>query len=137
MVQIEQIAPIVTRRLRQQVLYPHLPIEQMLLPEDEQGYHFGLYLENRLIGVLSLFMDRLNHSAQLRKFAIEKTYQCKGYGSSLLQYVSNFARQEQIQTVWCNARVEAKTFYIRNRFKQSGAIFNKNGIFYVRMKKTI
>lgn len=135
MPQIEQIAPIVTRRLRQRVLYPNQPIASVILDEDNDGIHFGLYDHNTLIAVVSLFFS--GQEAQFRKFAIDETYQRQGYGSKLLQYITDYAFHEGAHILWCNARITAVSFYQKNDYIKVGSPFVKGSINYVRMEKIL
>lgn len=133
MSEIEQIAPIVTRRLRREVLYPNQPIESILLEEDDAGIHFGLYEENKLIAVVSLFIR--GQEAQFRKFATDTNHQNKGYGSQLLQYIIHYAHIEGVQKIWCNARISAVPFYRKRGFTAIGNSFIKGEIEYIKMEK--
>lgn len=135
MSEIEQIAPIVTRRLRQDVLYPNQPIDSILLEEDDTGIHFGLYEENKLIAVVSLFIR--GQEAQFRKFATDTNYQNRGYGSKLLQYIIHYANTEGVQKIWCNARTSAVLFYKKHGLTTSGESFVKGEIEYIKMEKML
>ena len=68
MLHIEQITPELTWRLRHEVLYPETPIYKMWMDEDDDGYHFGAFTENQLVGVVSLFSKGMDY--QFRKFAV-------------------------------------------------------------------
>lgn len=131
---IEQIHPLVTRRLRQEVLYPNQPIEHVILKEDDNGLHFGLYDNNKLISVVSLFID--GTEAQFRKFATDKNYQGKGYGSKLLNFILTYAKEQGVLKIWCNARISAIKFYSKHGFAEIGIPFINNDIEYIRMAKT-
>jgi len=132
---IEQIAPVVTHRLRKKILYPDSSPESIILDEDEKGIHFGLYDHNKLIAVTSLFLK--GSSAQFRKFATDTDFQHQGYGSQLLQYIIDFAQQEGVHTLWCNARITAVPFYQRHHFSIVSAPFKKESIEYIKMEKEI
>jgi len=134
MSEIEQIAPIVTRRLRHEVLYPDQPIDSIILEDDNLGIHFGLYEHNKLISVVSLFIRE--NDAQFRKFATDKHYQNKGYGSQLLQHIIQYASSEGVQKVWCHARMSAVSFYKKHGFNETGHSFIQNQLEYIRMEKT-
>jgi len=132
---IEQIAPIITRRLRQEVLYPGQPFDSVVLEEDDSGTHFGMYQEQALIAVVSLFLRE--QDAQFRKFAIDKAYQRQGYGSKLLRYITDYALHKGMHILWCHARITAVAFYQKNGFVKIGLPFMKGNISYVRMERNI
>jgi predicted GNAT family N-acyltransferase len=135
MTQIEQIRHELTWSLRQKELYPGLPIHEMKLNEDLEGIHFGLFQDNQLISVVSVF-DKDN-SLQFRKFATSKEYQHKGYGTALLNYIIAYAIQEKKSSIWCNARVSATGFYKKFGFTETDEKFNRSGINYIIMKKEL
>ncbi|KAK8092014.1 hypothetical protein PG997_002375 [Apiospora hydei] len=43
---IRAITPSETHNLRHRVLWPHKPLEYVQLEEDDQGHHFGVFLED-------------------------------------------------------------------------------------------
>ncbi|KAJ3909050.1 hypothetical protein F5879DRAFT_935075 [Lentinula edodes] len=58
----ERIAVERTLPLRHEVLWPDMPIDKVKLPEDQNGWHFGAFMDNPLanddpIAVISLFLD--------------------------------------------------------------------------------
>lgn len=133
--QIEQIRPELTWRLRKTVLYPAQSLYEMEMEEDNHGYHFGVFEDNDLIAVVSLFQN--GQDFQFRKFAVTEGYQGKGVGGKLLQYITNFAINEGGTRLWCNARISAIGFYLKAGFIQTGQLFSKNGFDYEIMEKNI
>ncbi|KGE13135.1 GNAT family N-acetyltransferase [Sphingobacterium deserti] len=129
---IEQIAAAVTWRLRQEVLYPNGSLKDVMITEDFEGFHFGAYHDNMLVGVISLFPDE--DSFQFRKFAVQPHVQGQGIGRKLLKYVFSFAKTWDCQMIWCHARETAITFYEKSGMRVAGSAFSKNGIAYVRME---
>ena len=132
---IEQITPYLTHKLRRDVLYPDMKIFEMEMDEDIDGIHFGAFYENKLIGVVSLFSK--GRSFQFRKLAVDPEYQHKGIGSSILNYITEYAQLNGGTTIWCNARLSAIGFYLKANFAQTGNLFSKNGIDYELLEKTI
>jgi GNAT superfamily N-acetyltransferase len=135
MLSIEQIRPELTWRLRQKVLYPAETLYVMKMDEDNDGYHFGAFEDNSLVGVVSLFQK--DKDFQFRKFAVDETAQNKGVGTALLNYIIDFAINEGAERVWCNARLAAIGFYLKAGFSQTGVLFAKNGFEYEIMDKLI
>lgn len=130
---VEQITPELTWRLRHEVLYPEIPIYKMWMDEDDEGYHFGAFMDNQLVGIVSLFMKGADH--QFRKFAVHPSVQGKGVGKTLLDYVTGFSKAEGAQRLWCNARDTAIGFYLKSGFRQTGETFSKNGFNYEIMEQ--
>lgn len=130
---IEQITQELTWQIRQAELNPELPISAIKLAEDDLGTHLGLFYNNQLITVVSLF--QYGNELQFRKFATSKAYQKMGFGSQMMAYILNYATQQQISKVWCNARSTATNFYEKFGFSATQETFTKNDISYVIMQK--
>ena len=114
--------------MRQKVLYPAQKLYQMEMEEDNHGYHFGAFMDNELVGVVSLFQN--GDDFQFRKFAVDESVQGKGIGKAMLQHLVNFAINENAKRLWCNARVTAIGFYLKYGFTHTGQLFSKNGFDY-------
>ncbi|GAA4332116.1 GNAT family N-acetyltransferase [Mucilaginibacter gynuensis] len=132
---IEQIRPELTWRLRQEVLYPQQHLAEMKMDEDTNGIHFGAFLNSKLIGVVSLFQN--DKDFQFRKFAVDPGLQKQGIGSTMLQYITDFAITEGGSRLWCNARLSAIKFYTRAGFTQTGNFFNRGGFDYEILQKAL
>jgi phosphoribosylformimino-5-aminoimidazole carboxamide ribotide isomerase len=134
-IDIEQIRPELTWRLRQQVLYPAQKLYEMELEEDNDGIHFGAFTSDKLVGIISLF--QVDTSFQFRKLAVLPEFQKMGIGNSLLNRVEEFAGSEGGTTIWCNARVSAIGFYLKAGYAHTGKLFSKNGFDYEILEKEI
>jgi GNAT superfamily N-acetyltransferase len=135
MIQIEQIFPSLTWRIRHEAMYPDHPFEFVKLRDDFDGIHFGLYLDHKLTGVVSLFSQ--GDVYQFRKLAILPDAQKMGLGTELLNYVIDFCKIQKATVIWCNARVNAKEFYFKFGFHETEDIFFKDGYDFVVMEKEL
>jgi GNAT superfamily N-acetyltransferase len=135
MLTIEQIRPELTWRLRQQVLYPAQKLYEMEMDEDNNGYHFGAFMDNKLVGVVSLFINGAD--CQFRKFAVDASVQHQGIGTTMLKHITSFAVNEKVQRLWCNARITAIGFYLKHGFEHTGKLFSKNGFDYEILEKKL
>ncbi|MGY4383895.1 putative GNAT family N-acyltransferase [Pedobacter sp. UYP24] len=131
-IQIEQIRYELTWHLRHKVMYPNLPFESIKLKNDSEGIHFGLYANDKLTAVVSIFNDGKIY--QFRKLATLTEEQGKGFGSLLLKYVISFVKHDSGEKLWCNARVSASKFYSKFGFLQLGSYFVENDIDFVIME---
>ena len=131
MASIEQIAFYNTWAIRHKVLYPDQPFDVVRLEEDQNGIHFALFDNGKMVTVISTFIS--GDQMQFRKFATLPEFQGKGYGTMMLKHVLECARAEGIRKVWCNARCSATGFYVRFGFLPEGEHFIKNNIEYVVM----
>ncbi|HEY1008844.1 MAG TPA: GNAT family N-acetyltransferase [Daejeonella sp.] len=132
---IEQIPAYLTWKIRHKVMYPDLDFDKVILPNDEDGVHLGLFTDNTLITVVSLF--RTGDSMQFRKFATLSEYQHKGYGSEILRYLMEYSKNEGCNHIWCNARKSASGFYSSFGFIETEKISHANGYDYVIMGRTL
>ncbi|GAA4842421.1 GNAT family N-acetyltransferase [Algivirga pacifica] len=131
--EIKKLNSKATWPLRHKVMWPNKPIEYVQLPNDQEGLHLGLFIEEKLVSVISVFVE--NGEAQFRKFATDMEEQGKGYGTKLLTYLLDYLKQEGVKKVWCNARVEKAFFYNRFGLKETEQRFSKGGIDYVIMEQ--
>ncbi|GEN89140.1 putative N-acetyltransferase YitI [Oceanobacillus sojae] len=134
-IQITKIKKEKAWMLRHEVMWPNEDFDYIKLKDDDAGIHFGLFKENMLISVVSLFVDK--DEAQFRKFATLKSEQGKGYGSRLLEAVLEEAKTYDIKRIWCNARKNKESFYQRFGLVRTCSSFVKNGESYVIMEKYV
>jgi len=121
-----------TWAIRHQVMWPDRPIEYVKLPHDKEGQHFGLFIEGKIVSIVSIFL--VGKVAQFRKFATLKEEQGKGYGSRLLSYVIEDLISSDIEKIWCNARSNKALYYERFGLRRTNQSFSKGGIDYVIME---
>jgi GNAT superfamily N-acetyltransferase len=132
LVQIEQIFPSLTWRIRHETMYPDQPFDIVKLKDDFEGIHFGLYADHKLTGVVSLFHEGSVY--QFRKLAVLPNAQKFGYGTRLIDYILDFCKIQQATKLWCNARVNAKEFYYKFGFHETNSTFSKDGQDFVIME---
>ncbi|MBU8878857.1 GNAT family N-acetyltransferase [Bacillus sp. FJAT-29790] len=121
--------------LRHRVMWSDKAFDYIKLEDDDLGIHFGLFKENILISVISLFIN--NEEGQFRKFATLQQEQGKGYGSALLDYLIQEAQNRGVKRIWCNARVNKVNFYKKFGLEESDCRFTKGGKSYVIMEKDL
>ncbi len=130
-IQIEQIHPALTWRIRHEAMYPDQPFNFVKLDNDFDGLHFGLYANDQLTAVVSLFEEA--DVWQFRKFATVPESQGNGFGTLLLQHIIGYARARGAKKLWCNARTNAKPFYGKFGFQPTEKTFTKSGYDFVIM----
>jgi len=131
-IQIEQIQPALTWRIRHEAMYPDMPYDSVKLDNDDEGIHLGLYAGDQLSSVVSLFAQ--GDTCQFRKFATLPQAQGKGYGSHLLAHLIAFIKKTGAKKIWCNARVNAAPFYAKFGFQKTDTTFFQNGFDFVIME---
>ena len=130
---IKAISPQETWPIRHKVMWPNESFEYIKLPTDESGFHFGLWVNEALVSVISLFIEK--DIGQFRKFATLVEAQGKGYGSQLLHHLMEMAKEKKVKRIWCNARVTKTAYYAKFGMEVTKKKFIKNGIEYVVMER--
>ncbi|MDR2949024.1 MAG: GNAT family N-acetyltransferase [Dysgonomonas sp.] len=120
--------------MRQQVMYPDKSIEFVKLPDDDMGLHIGVYENEELMSVMSVFLH--GREVQFRKLATRTDMQRKGYASALMQWLTDYANDMKFDRLWCNARTNATGFYKKFGYKETDKSFVQNGYDYIIMEKT-
>ncbi|MEN7549081.1 GNAT family N-acetyltransferase [Rapidithrix thailandica] len=133
--QIKTIKAEETWALRKTVMWPDRDLEYVKLKEDDQGLHFGLFKDEKLTSVVSLFVK--GEAAQFRKFATLVEEQGKGYGSVLLNHVIDQVQALGVKTLWCNAREDKLSFYKKFALTPTEQTFEKGGIRYRIAERTL
>lgn len=121
--------------LRHKVMWPNKPFDYIKIDNDDDGIHYGVLIEDKLLSTISLFIN--NGEAQFRKFATLKEEQGKGYGTKLLQYIMEEAERLNIKRIWCNARIEKVYFYKKFGLEKTDQRFFRGNQEYVIMQKNI
>ncbi|MBN8837868.1 MAG: GNAT family N-acetyltransferase [Sphingobacteriia bacterium] len=121
--------------IRKEVMYPNKAVKFAKIENDDEGKHYGLFNNNQLISVVSIFIK--NNELQFRKFATLKPYQNKGLGTKLLEFVFQFAIEHHCTAIWCNARKNAIGLYKRFGMLEIGEPYLQNDIEYIQMKKEL
>lgn len=132
---IERVSLDEVWKMRHEIMWPDKPIEYIQLPDDDQGIHLGLFDEDQLMSVISLFIE--GKEAQFRKFCTKTSVQNKGYGSELLRYTIEYAKQQGATSIFCNARVTKCSFYTKFGLEMTDQRFVKGEKEYVIMRKSL
>lgn len=132
---IRQIETAQTWPIRHKAMWPDRLIDYVKLPADAEGLHYGLFIDEELVSVVSLFEQ--GESAQFRKFATLPEHQGKGLGRQLLQHLFEQAKSQNVKRLWCNARVDKVGFYKRFGMEETNERFTKGGIEYLVMENHI
>lgn len=122
---IAEIQASQTWQIRHEVMWPNEPFEFVQLKEDDLGLHFGAFIEENLVAIISCFFT--DKEMQFRKLATLEQFQEQGIASELLKYILNLAKQKGLNKVWCNARTNKKTFYEKFGMKDTQKTFTKAG----------
>lgn len=132
---VEQIFPSLTWRIRHAAMYPDHPFDFVKLTNDFDGIHFGIYENHDLVGVVSLFIN--GEVGQFRKLSVLPVVQGKGLGSQLMHELIDFCKLQKLTKLWCNARINAKTFYFKLGFTETDQTYTADGFDFVIMEQQL
>ena len=118
--------------IRKEVMYPSFSLQEVKLNNDELGQHFGIYINEEVVSIISIFIK--NEVLQFRKFATLEMQQGKGYGKQLLQYVFEYAKENNCNSIWCNARIAALGLYEKFGMKSFGETWFQDGHGFIKME---
>ncbi|WP_298221605.1 GNAT family N-acetyltransferase [Flavobacterium sp.] len=146
MMVIKKITAATLYPIRHEILRKGEPLEKCIYPNDdaETTFHFGLYEDNLLAGVISVFETKSavfndEKQFQIRGMAVLEQHQKKGYGAALVHEAeSHLKTHHNNYTLWFNARIKAVGFYEKLGFEKTGQPFEIDtiGIHYIMYKKT-
>ena len=119
--------------IRHTVMWPDHPIAYIKLPLDKTGTHYGLFIKEKLVSIISLFKE--DNEIQFRKFATLNEYQGMGYGTALLNFIIEESKKQGISKIWCNARANKADVYLRFGLQKTDKKYTKGGIDFIIMQK--
>lgn len=122
-IQFKRVSAKETYEVRHPVLRHGLPIETCAFERDEDSSttHFGAYISEKLVGVVSLLHQQSD--VQLRGMAVLPSMQGKGIGSQMITKAETHVKAMQISKLWMNARLVAVPFYERCGYQKQGELF--------------
>lgn len=135
-----------TFEVRHPVLRGGKPIETCFFIGDElkTTNHFGLFIDTKLVGVLSVYKNKnSNFNAvnpfQIRGMAVLPAFQKKGIGELLVLHCEKHVAEKRGDLIWFNARELAVIFYQKLNYLKLGDPFviADVGIHYIMYKKLV
>lgn len=141
---IKEIPAIETFLVRHPVLRQGKPIDSCRFDGDElpTTHHFGLFMDDNLVGVISVFEKQQQlfnggQQFQIRGMAVLEDYQKKGLGESLMKQAEEFIKTQNGTLIWFNARIIAVGFYQKLGYQNIGDAFEIEdvGTHYVLFKR--
>lgn len=130
MYSIKQIPSSATFAVRLPVLRPGKPVESCVFDGDDlpSTVHFGIFEDQNLIGVISVFKansDLLpqNNQFQIRGMAVLDSHQKRGLGDRLVKAAEDYIVSQNADAIWFNAREIAVGFYKKMGYEIIGIPF--------------
>lgn len=127
---IKKISSAETFSVRHPVLRKGKPMESCHFEGDdlETTQHFGLYLEQEIVGIISLFKKsnpdfQEKNQYQIRGMAVLEDQRKKDFGKALILYSEEQCKNQNVDLIWFNARIEASGFYEKMGYQKIGVPF--------------
>ena len=127
---IEKITDLETYSVRHAVLRKGKPIETCQFEGDDlpSAHHFGYFVNNDLVGIISIFKNNnvifaANNQYQIRGMAVLESHQKKGIGELLVKHCEVYCKKLQSDLIWFNARTAAVGFYEKLGYAKVGTAF--------------
>jgi len=124
MLTFKQLKPTDVIEMRHKVLKIGQPIETCHFEGDldEGTKHFGAFLKNELVGVVTMMLKKANtykvHPVyRLTGLSILEEYQHKNIGKRLLHFAEEYISKKGSVMIWCFARDYAVPFYKKNGYQ--------------------
>ena len=122
-IELRPIALAETRALRQEVLRPHQPIEELAGHEPAGAVAFGAFAHDELVAVGLVGPDGEPGDWRVRGMATRAQARGQGAGTEILNALVRYASEHGATRIWCNARVRALTLYQRAGFVVASDVF--------------
>ena len=127
---IKKISSAETFSVIHPVLRQGKPLESCHFEGDnlETTQHFGLYLDEQLVGIISLFKKSNpnfleKYQYQIRGMAVLENHRKKDFGKALILYSEEQCKNQNVDLIWFNARIEASGFYEKMGYQRIGTAF--------------
>jgi len=127
---IKKIAATETYSVRLPVLRKGKSIESCQFDGDNLSttQHYGIYLNHELVGIISLFKKNNptfseKNQYQIRGMAVLENQRKKDFGKALIIYSEEECKNQEVDLIWFNARIEAIGFYEKMGYQKKGTPF--------------
>jgi predicted GNAT family N-acyltransferase len=114
-------------------------VEEQKVPEDlewdefdESSAHFLVTIKDQAIACA-----RLKNDGQIGRMAVLAEYRNRGIGYQLLQYVIQYAAENEFKKLYLHAQLDAIAFYEKQGFTAKGDIFYEANIPHREMLRNL
>jgi predicted GNAT family N-acyltransferase len=121
--------------IRMQVFVKEQGFEDEFDDIDPISTHLVLYEEGKPIGCCRYFWDETQQSYLIGRVALLPQKRRQNLGSYLLNEAEQRLKAKKAKKIMLAAQVQAKDFYARNGYKQTGEIFYEEFCPHIWMEK--
>ena len=127
---IKEISSFDTYKVRHPMLRAEKNIQSCKLNNDNDATtkHFGYFVDDELVGVVSVFENnselfKVYNQFQIRAMAVLNEFQNQQIGSKLIHNCEDYILSKNGNLIWFNARINAIAFYKKLQFDTKGNYF--------------
>jgi GNAT superfamily N-acetyltransferase len=122
-IELRQIPLEKTRAIRQEVLRPHMSVDELATHEPAGAVAFGAFARDELVAVGLVGSEGEPGDWRVRGMATRPNSRGQGAGTQILNALVQHATAHGATRVWCNARVRALNLYQRAGFIIASELF--------------
>jgi predicted GNAT family N-acyltransferase len=74
---------------------------------------------------------------KMQRVVVKQGMQDSGIGSKMMEFCEDYARNQNIRSVYCHARDSAVNFYLKNGYLAEGDYFDEDTIPHLKMRKVL
>lgn len=98
---------------------------------DSECVLFSAYMDNLAVGAARLYRNKVGRVAVLEE------YRKHGVGKALMEFIEEYAKNNNIKELKLHAQLPVKDFYIKLGYIEKGSIFQEAEIDHIKMIKEI
>ena len=115
-------------------------VEEQKVPEeleideyDKIATHILLYVDDKPVGTGRILLE----DGHIGRIAVLKEYRKKHFGTMIMWFLVEKAREQNLDKVWLSAQLAVVDFYRRLGFIEYGKTFWDAGIKHINMEKRL
>lgn len=98
-------------------------------------FHFLVIDDGKDAGAFRITIN--DKTARLQRFCFLKDFRKKGLGSATLEYIEKYCRDNNVNKIEFDAKMESAPFYLKNNYRIVSSEFIEAGIPHVKMEKVL
>ena len=109
--------------------------DEIILSEDEKSENFLICLKDQVIGTIR-YTEEDRNTIKICRFALEKEYRNKGYGTQVFSYFSDYLKAKYNPcTLYIHGQLRLKDYYAKFGYIPVGDKFFEGNIEHIKMIK--
>lgn len=106
------------------------------LQAENNQLHFLCFVDGKVAGSF-IFVKSNQNKLKMRQVCIDKDFQKKGIGSQMMLFAEKWAKENNYNQIYCNARNNALAFYQSLNYQIEGESFEEIGLKHSKLVKLL